>query len=543
MTHFVNDAASIVPDALDALVRTSRGELARLDGYPDVKVVLRHDAPTDRVALISGGGAGHEPAHAAFVGAGMLTAAVSGEIFASPSVPAIFAAIMSAAGPAGCLLVVKNYTGDRLNFGLAAEQARGHGRHVEMVVVGDDVALRQSSQPRGLAGTLLVQKIAGAAAEAGADLADVAHIAREVADSVRTLGVSASGVDVPFRPPSRVFPAGRGELGLGIHGEPGLEEIDIDGSRPIVERLCADLDAELDDAPVALLVNSLGGLSNLELGVLTNDLLKTGLGKRAEFLVGPAALMTSLGMRGFSLTALPLTDAFRSGLLAPVGDGVAWPGVKRITTVSVRALPRTDFASHAPASQNPRVRAMLLAAGEALLAEAERLDALDKRVGDGDTGSTFASAARRVRSDVDQLPLADSADLFSALAELVSRSMGGSSGVLLSIMFTAAASAIQAGAELVDALTRGVDAMQGYGGAQLGDRTMLDALVPALDALRATGDVAAAAEAAASGARASAEVGRTRSGRSAYVPPEHLVGVPDPGAEAVAVVLRALART
>lgn len=541
MTHFVNDPASIVTDALDALVRTSSGSVVRLDGYPDVKVVLRQDTPAESVAVISGGGAGHEPAHTAFVGAGMLTAAVSGEIFASPSVPAVFAAIMGVTGPAGCLLVVKNYTGDRLNFGLAAEQARGHGKRVEIVVVGDDVALKDSAHPRGLAGTLLVHKVAGAAADAGKSLDDVAQAAREVAASVRTLGVSASGVDVPFRPPSRVFPTGRGELGLGIHGEPGLEQIDIDSSRTIVERLAAELDADLDDSPVALLINNLGGLSNLELGVLTSDLLTTSLGQRAELLVGPAALMTSLGMRGFSVTALPLTDAIRSGLAAPVGPGVAWPGVKRVGAVAVRELPRNVVRARRPASQNAPVRSMLLAACEALLSEAERLDALDKQVGDGDTGSTFASAARRVHAEVDQLPLADPADLLGELAQLVARSMGGSSGVLISIMLTAAGVAVQDGTPVVDALLRGVEAMQRYGAAERGDRTMLDAILPALDCLRATGDVAAAADAAAGGARATAESGHARAGRASYVPPEHLMGVPDPGAEAVAIVLKAMA--
>jgi dihydroxyacetone kinase len=246
-------------------------------------------------------------------------------------------------------------------------------------------------------------------------------------------------------------------------------------------------------------------------------------------------------MRGLSVTALPLTDAFRSGLVAPVGEGVAWPGVRRVGTVAVRELPRDAFRSRPPASQDSRVRAMLLAVCEALLSDAQRLDALDKQVGDGDTGSTFASAARRVHAEVDQLPLGDSAGLFGELAELVSRSMGGSSGVLISIMLTAASAAAQGGTPVVDALSRGVEAMQRYGGAKLGDRTMLDALLPALDSLRATGDIGAAADAAARGARATAELGSARAGRASYVPGEHLVGVPDPGAEAVATVLRAMA--
>ena len=227
MAHLVNDQDSVVTDAIDGLIAASAGRLTRLDGYPDVKVIVRADWSKDHVALLSGGGAGHEPAHAGFVGAGLLTAAVSGEVFASPSVEAVLAGIRAVTGAPGCLVIVKNYTGDRLNFGLAVERARAEGLDVEMVIVSDDVALVDSTQPRGLAGTLFVHKIAGAAAEAGATLADVAAAGRHAAESVRTIGVAVSGVAVPFHEPPRDFTEGTAELGLGIHGEPGREIIDV----------------------------------------------------------------------------------------------------------------------------------------------------------------------------------------------------------------------------------------------------------------------------------------------------------------------------
>nr|MBA3326217.1 dihydroxyacetone kinase subunit DhaK [Paracoccaceae bacterium] len=182
--HFINARESIVTEALDGLIACSGGRLARLDGYPEIKVVLRAEWDRSRVAVVSGGGAGHEPAHAGFVGRGMLTAAVSGEIFASPSVAAVLAGIRAVTGPAGCLLIVKNYTGDRLNFGLAAERARAEGLAVEMVIVADDVALPDLAQPRGVAGTLFVHKIAGYMAETGAPLAEVAAAARAAAVDV-----------------------------------------------------------------------------------------------------------------------------------------------------------------------------------------------------------------------------------------------------------------------------------------------------------------------------------------------------------------------
>ena len=141
MVHFINAREDLVREAIDGLLAGSGGTLARLDGYPHIKVVHRADWDRSKVALISGGGAGHEPAHTGFVGPGMLTAAVCGEVFASPSVDAVLAGILAVTGEAGCLLIVKNYTGDRLNFGLAAERARALGYKVEMVVVDDDVAL------------------------------------------------------------------------------------------------------------------------------------------------------------------------------------------------------------------------------------------------------------------------------------------------------------------------------------------------------------------------------------------------------------------
>src|SRR4051794_22418277 len=175
--HFINERGDIVTEAVEAAVLLGEGKLARLDGFPSIKVVVRADVDRSKVAVISGGGAGHEPSHAGFVGDGMLTAAVCGEIFASPSVDAVLAAILAVTGAPGCLLVVKNYTGDRLNFGLAAERARALGLAVEMVVVGDDVALPESPWPRGIAGTLFVHKVAGHRAREGASLREVKEAA------------------------------------------------------------------------------------------------------------------------------------------------------------------------------------------------------------------------------------------------------------------------------------------------------------------------------------------------------------------------------
>ncbi len=202
MKHFFNARDTLVTEALNGtILAAGSGRLARLDGYPHIKVLLRREVNRGQVAVISGGGSGHEPAHAGFVGPGMLTAAVAGEIFASPSVEAVLAAILAVTGGLGCLLIVKNYTGDRLNFGLAAERAKQLGLQVEVVIVADDIALPDAPQPRGLAGTLFVHKIAGYLAEAGRPLAEVAAAARSAAAAIYSFGAALAPCTIPGQRP------------------------------------------------------------------------------------------------------------------------------------------------------------------------------------------------------------------------------------------------------------------------------------------------------------------------------------------------------
>ncbi|MBN9268750.1 MAG: dihydroxyacetone kinase subunit DhaK, partial [Mesorhizobium sp.] len=218
MVQFINSKEDIVQEALDGMVAVSGGRLVRLDGYPFIRVITRSDWDRSRVAVISGGGSGHEPAHAGFVGPGMLTAAVCGDVFASPSVEAVLAGILAVTGDAGCVLIVKNYTGDRLNFGLAAERARALGKKVSMVIVQDDIALPDISRPRGVAGTLFVHKLAGAVSESGGDLDAVTSAARRAASNVMSIGMSLDTCTVPGSRKENRIRAGEIELGLGIHG-------------------------------------------------------------------------------------------------------------------------------------------------------------------------------------------------------------------------------------------------------------------------------------------------------------------------------------
>lgn len=543
MKHFLNERDTIVTEALDALVQLGEGKLARLDGYPAIKVVVRADWDRSKVAVVSGGGSGHEPAHAGFVGEGLLTAAVCGEIFASPSVDAVLAAILAVTGDAGCLLVVKNYTGDRLNFGLAAERARALGVEVEMVIVADDIAIPDAPRPRGVAGTLYVHKVAGDAARAGASLAEVKASAERVATSVRSLGVSLSSCTIPGQSAEERMGPEEVELGLGIHGEPGVEKIAYEPIRELARVLATRLDAALTaasvapEAPLALLVNDLGGVPPIEMAVATNAIL-AATKRNVRLVFGPARLMTSLDMKGLSISALPLDAALERALLSPVGPE-AWAPGRTVTPVTPLPLAAALAAPPRKVSPHPERRAAIVRACEALLAAQTELDALDAKIGDGDTGSTFAAAARAVMARLDTLPLADAPALCGAIGEALSNVMGGSSGILLSIGFSAASSALHEPPDWARALGEGVRRIEEYGGAREGDRTMLDALVPAVSAL-ATGGLAAAAAAARDGAARTAAMTKARAGRSSYVPDAALRGVADPGALAIAKVFAAL---
>lgn len=539
MVQFINSRETVVTEAVDGVIRTAGGRLARLDGYPHIRVVVRADWDRERVALVSGGGSGHEPAHAGFVGRGMLTAAVCGDVFASPSVDAVLAGILAVTGAAGCLLIVKNYTGDRLNFGLAAERARALGRKVGMVIVDDDIALPDLPQARGLAGTLFIHKIAGAAAEAGADLATVAAVARRVVAGTRSIGMSLDTCTVPGSPKEARIPPGKAELGLGIHGEPGVEQVDCRGAGEAIGRVAEKLAAVLEAGPHVVLLNNLGGTSALEMSVLAHELTQSALAGHLSHVVGPAAMMTSLDMRGFSVSLLPATEGDLAALGAPV-DVPAWPGLASLAPLAVLPMPEGIAPAPAAASEDARVRRWLVTACTALLEAAADLNALDAKSGDGDTGSTLAGAARALLERGDRLPLADPPALCRAIGQTLGQSMGGSSGVLLAIFFSAAGEAAAAGAGAGDALRAGLARMQEIGGACLGDRTMVDALAPALEALGE--GLPAAAAAARAGADLTATMHRARSGRAVYVGAAQLAGHVDPGAEAVARLFAALAR-
>ncbi len=540
---FFNDRKQLVNDAIEGVIISSRyRNLTRLEIDPAIRVVVRNDWDKSKVAIISGGGSGHEPAHVGFVGKGMLTAAVCGDLFASPSVDAVLNAIVAVTGDRGCLLIVKNYTGDRLNFGLAAEKAKKHGLKVEMVIVGDDISLPDNKQPRGIAGTALVHKIAGFVAEQGKSLSDVKAIAQQACDSVASMGVAMQTCNLPGSDDEEGrIKGGHVELGLGIHGEPGASTIDTQNSKEIIATLVKHLRQKTGaEAKLAVLINNLGGVSSLEMALLTRELAHSDLKDQLAYLIGPAPLVSALDMKGFSLSAIALNEDFIKALQADVETAGWQPMVKcHAMPTQKHSLLRRDV--EITPSDNAAAKALVASVAKTLIEQENHLNALDAKVGDGDTGSTFAEGARDIAqlNDSGKLPLNDPAALLELVGDRLATVMGGSSGVLMSIFFTAAGQKVGEEKPLPEALLFGLEQMKRYGGADLGDRTLIDALQPALEALRDK-DLKAAAQAAQKGADATAQMQKANAGRSSYVNSGNLDGVKDPGAVAVAEVFAAL---
>lgn len=556
MKKLINEPRAIVREMLEGLCDLHPG----IALHATDNVVVRSDLPPPAaraVAVLSGGGSGHEPAHGGYVGAGMLSAAVAGEVFTSPSVDSVLAAIRAASGPTGAVLVVKNYTGDRLNFGLAAELARGEGIPVEEVIVADDVALRDvvpASRRRGIAGTVLVHKIAGAAAETGRPLAEVADLARAAAADLGSMGVALGPCTVPAAGrPGFELGADEIELGLGIHGEPGVERTAIQSADALVERLLDAIVADLELSAgerVALLVNGLGATPPMELAVVARAALARARG--AGLIVERAwsgTLLSALEMPGASLSLLRVDDE-RLGLLDAPTTAPSWPGSGRISASRAVVVPALCAAASARRTANPAFGDPLRAIAQALEDAEAELTRLDSAVGDGDLGISMRRAADAMR-EMARSPGHDAGAMLSSLATELRRVIGGSSGPFYATALLRAARDLPASpapADWAHAFQRGVAAVRELGGAAPGDCTMVDALVPASKALDRLGTataipadvIRAAADAAERAARATTDL-LPKLGRASYMG-ARAQGVPDPGAMAVAVWLRGLAR-
>jgi phosphoenolpyruvate---glycerone phosphotransferase subunit DhaK len=314
MKKLINEPTQVVEDMLAGMVAAHSNRIKRL---PNTTVIVRKDVPIQgKVGLVSGGGSGHEPSHAGYVGKGMLDGAVCGEVFTSPTPDQIFEAIKAVDSGKGVLLIIKNYTGDIMNFEMAAEMAEAEGINVAKVVVNDDVAVEDSTYTtgrRGIAGTVFVHKIAGALAEQGATLEEVEAVANKVVKNVRSMGMALTPCTVPAAgKPGFELGENEIEIGMGIHGEPGIEKTQIQPADEIaqilLEKILDDLKLEEKDK-VAVMINGLGATPLMELYIMNkkvSEFLKEKNIHVHETFVGE--FMTSLEMAGCSVSLLKLDD-------------------------------------------------------------------------------------------------------------------------------------------------------------------------------------------------------------------------------------------
>lgn len=326
MKKIINHPDLVVSETLKGLALAE----PTLEYIPDVEVMAKK-VKSGRVGIVSGGGSGHEPAHAGYVGAGMLDAAVAGNMFSSPSPDRIIEGIRRADSGKGVLLVIKNYSGDIMNFELAEEIARMEGIEVDHVIVRDDVAVEDSTYStgrRGIAGTVYVHKIAGAKAATGADLAEVKAAAEKAIANVRSMGMAMAACTLPaVGRPNFELGENEIEIGMGIHGEPGVHKSEVQSAKALAKTLTDFLfaDYDFDNSRVALLVNGLGATPIMELYILNaevHEILKSRGIRVVHTLVGN--YMTSIDMAGASVTLMKLDDELEELLLAPCRT----PGLK-----------------------------------------------------------------------------------------------------------------------------------------------------------------------------------------------------------------------
>ncbi|CAH0042245.1 unnamed protein product [Clonostachys rhizophaga] len=576
--HFINDPAHLVESALRAVTLTNPG--IGLDAANKILYIRPGLIPQQlKVHLISGGGSGHEPSFAGMVGPGLLSAAVAGTIFASPSAQQIRTAIVgrvphqSKSDPeSGVLVIVMNYTGDVLNFGVAIEAARAEGTNVQMVVVGDDVAVGRSHAGkvgrRGIAGTVLVHKLSGALASMGYGLTQVAALAQLVADNLVTIGASLERVHVPgvressTEYTSRLAPD-EAEIGMGIHNEQGWCRASNTAFSDLIDTMLQYLlaqddpersfvDFKTNPENVVLLVNNLGGLSPLELGGIVSEAalqLKQTHGIRVLRVLS-GTYMTSLDAHGFSITLLRLVNTGINGLslldlLDYPCEALGWPSsvpkatweAKDLGIQEHKVVSKVEKELSGLKSDAQTTEMALVAALKSVIASEPDITRFDMIVGDGDCGTTLRRGAQAVLHHVSSHHLTgDIVVDLAAIVPVVENSMDGTSGALYAIFLNSLVRSLRslAPGELSStswaiALGKSRDALAKYTPARPGDRTLVDALYPFIEILEKTGDLEKAATASMEAAEATQGL-QAKLGRTVYLGDSGFEQVPDPGA-------------
>lgn len=559
MTQIFDNPADFAEEALDGLVAANRGYVARVDGG----VVRSTEVPAGQVAVVVGGGSGHYPAFAGLVGPGLAAGAVCGNIFTSPSAGQAYRVAKAANAGGGVLFSFGNYAGDVIHFGEAQQRLNAEGIETRTVLVTDDIAsapLDQIEKRRGIAGDLTVFKIAGAAAEAGLDLDGVERLAVLANHRTRSLGVAFDGCTLPgAAEPLFHVPAGGMSLGLGIHGEPGISDHPMPTASELAELLVSGLLRDKpDDAGnrVVAILNGLGRVKYEELFLLFGKIDKV-LTAAGLTIVEPECgeLVTSLDMSGLSLTLLWLDDELERYWTAPADTpgyrkGSLAPRPRRVVAAPEGALAAEEEDTTAAAAGLGRLAAAVLAqARDAVVVHERELGRLDAIAGDGDHG---VGMRRGVDAAVTAAGEAVGAGLsvrrvLTAAGEAWSERAGGTSGALWGSALAAAGRALgnkdsYSGGDAAAAVTAFADAVTTLGKADVGDKTMVDALLPFRNAFVAafdggtpvTGALATAVTAARQAADATASL-RPLKGRARPLA-EKSLGHPDPGAVSFALI-------
>jgi triose/dihydroxyacetone kinase / FAD-AMP lyase (cyclizing) len=583
--HFIHDPTLLVNTALHSLTITNPSLAFESSNKIIYRRPTKDGSASPKVSIISGGGSGHEPAFAGFVGKGLLTASVAGTIFASPSAEQVRRAILNRVSTEkGVLVITMNYTGDVLNFGMAAEKAKAAGIQTEFFAIADDVGVGREKGGkvgrRGIGGGVLVLKMCGALAELGGSLPEVYNLAKLTSSSIVSVGASLEHVHVPGRALPETIPVEQSsqdeiEVGMGIHNEPGSHRVSAALPELIRIMLAQLLDPNDKDrafvpiprsADVILFINNLGGVSMLELAGITAEVTRQ---LQEEYTLSPirtisGTFLTSLNGMGFSVSILKLSS---TGLGAGKGmlelldypaEAVGWAAPIQPATWNADnsytmddAQPATTTVSSKPSNLTlePHLASKALTAGlKRVIACEPDVTHYDTIVGDGDCGIGLKRGAEAIIATLttgnDDMPT-DAIAFVNKIVSVVENSMDGTSGAIYSIFLNALAHSLREQDDSIStgspkaadtnvwatALQSSVAALGKYTPAQPGDRTLMDALVPFVETLSEYGDVRRAAEAAEKGAEETKGM-KASLGRAVYVggESEWMGKIPDPGA-------------
>lgn len=572
MKKIINRPETVVTEMCKGLVLTNPD----LEFVKKYKIIRKKNLDKNKVSLISGGGSGHEPAHAGFVGKGMLDAAVCGDVFASPSQIQVYQAIKETAGDKGTLLIIKNYSGDMMNFKNAAHLAEEDGIQVDYVKVDDDIAVKDSLYTvgrRGVAGTVLVHKIAGAAAEKGGSLKEVKAAAENAISNVRSIGFALSSCTVPAKgTPTFELKENEMEYGVGIHGEPGIQRENIPSADELAKRMTDALAEELNATQgeeVTVLVNGFGSTPLQELYLFNYAVAKVLHEKNIRIYRSFAGnYMTSIDMLGASLTFMKMNAELKE-LLDQESEAPAFSVKGHVPEIvleeEIRECKEEDLTEESYKAcaevRNEKITLenivyMVETMSHCIIKNEIPFCELDSHAGDGDFGMSVAKGFRQLKKEWKELTKEHTSSIgefLQACSMVIMEHCGGASGPIWGSAFRAAGKKADGKTELTifefaDMMQEAVTGIQKTGeysfgrGAVVGDKTLIDALVPCADTWTACADkketfehaFTKAAQAAVQGAK-DTEAIAARMGRAGTVG-DRSIGYPDAGAYALGVI-------